>query len=215
MEDSIQSKLIYTNLQLDNASEMINKGQFEQSYKLCLYLKELLEKVHDLSDPSFSYAFFRLAGLFVDLGNRDSNLESSQIGLEIMESNSFEHCLTRDSYYYCLANAKGNLTQSDSNNYCKTDVSKIERFSEVGSLLLKATMIRRKNKDVLSPQVMVNMGINLYLQYRFSEALSLFDKVNCMGLDIPESWVNRSECLALLNQITEVFSIQQYIVEFR
>lgn len=31
MEDSIQSKLIYTNLQLDNASEMINKGQFEQS----------------------------------------------------------------------------------------------------------------------------------------------------------------------------------------
>ena len=210
MEDSIHSRVLYTNLQLDNASEMIDKGQFEESYKLCLYLKELLEEVHDLTEPSVSYAFFRLAGLFIDLGNRNFNLESSHIGLEIIESNSFENCLTRDSYYYCLANAKSNLTQNESNNHWKTDVSRIERLSEIGSLLLKATMIRRRNKDILAPQVMVNMGINLYQQYRFSEALSLFDKINCMGLDIPESWVNRSECLALLNQITEVFSIQQY-----
>ncbi|WP_372815588.1 LA2681 family HEPN domain-containing protein [Psychrobacter sp.] len=210
MEDSIHSRVLYTNLQLDNASEMIDKGQFEESYKLCLYLKELLEEVHDLTEPSVSYAFFRLAGLFIDLGNRNFNLESSHIGLEIIESNSFENCLTRDSYYYCLANAKSNLTQNESNNHWKTDVSRIERLSEIGSLLLKATMIRRRNKDILAPQVMVNMGINLYQQYRFSEALSLFDKINCMGLDIPESWVNRSECLALLNQITEVFSIKQY-----
>lgn len=210
MEDSIHPKIIYTNLQLDNASKMINEGQFEESFKLCLYLKELLEEGHDLTEPSFSYAFFRLAGLFVDLGNRNFNLASSHMGLEIMESNSFENCLARDSYYYCLANAKSNFTQHESNNHCKTDISRIERVSEVGSLLLKATMIRRKNKDILSPQVMVNMGVNLYQQYRFSEALSLFDKVNCMGLDIPESWVNRSECLVRLNQITQVFSIKQY-----
>ena len=36
MEDSIHSRVLYTNLQLDNASEMIDKGQFEESYKLCL-----------------------------------------------------------------------------------------------------------------------------------------------------------------------------------
>lgn len=209
MQDSIHSRVLYTNLQLDNASEMIDKGQFEESYKLCLYLKELLEEVHDLTEPSFSYAFFRLAGLFIDLGNRNFNLESSHIGLKIIESNSFENCLTRDSYYYCLANAKSNFTQNESNNYWKTDVSRIERLSEVGSLLLKATMIRRRNKDILSPQVMVNMGTNLYQQYRFSEALSLFDKVNCMGLDIPESWVNRSECLISLNSITKMHTVQQ------
>ena len=117
MQDSIHSRVLYTNLQLDNASEMIDKGQFEESYKLCLYLKELLEEVHDLTESSFSYAFFRLAGLFIDLGNRNFNLESSHIGLKIIESNSFENCLTRDSYYYCLANAKSNFTQNESNNY--------------------------------------------------------------------------------------------------
>lgn len=210
MEDSIQSRVLYTNLQLDNASKMIDKGQFEESYKLCLYLKELLEEVNNITEPSFSLTLFKLAGLFVDLGNMAFNLEAAHIGLEIMESNSFENSLTRYSYYYCLANAKSNFIQNESNNHFKTDVSRIERLSEVGSLFLKSTIIRRKNKDILLPQVMVNMGINLYQQYRFSEALNLFDKVNSMGLDIPESWVNRSECLVLLNQITEVFSIKQY-----
>ena len=45
MEDTDYSKITYTNLQLANASKMIEKGQFEESYKLCLYLKDLLEEV--------------------------------------------------------------------------------------------------------------------------------------------------------------------------
>ncbi|WP_394210720.1 LA2681 family HEPN domain-containing protein [Psychrobacter piscatorii] len=209
MEDSIQSKITYTNLQLDNASKMIDRGQFEESYKLCLYLKELLGEVSNPTEPSFYYTLFRLAGLFVDIGHMASKKEASYIGLEIMESDSFENCLARDSYYYCLGNAKGNLIQSTSEKQVDIDVKLTRQLSEVSSLFLKAILICRVKRIETKPQYLVNLANNLKQQYRISEALALYDQVIAMNLDIAQAWVNRSECLISLNSITKMHTVQQ------
>jgi len=89
MKDTNYSKIIYTNLQLDNASEMIDKGQFEESYKLCLYLKDLLEEVSNSTEPDFCSTLYRLGMLFVDLGNMASNNKAAELGINIMESGVF------------------------------------------------------------------------------------------------------------------------------
>lgn len=209
MEDSIQSKITYTNLQLNNASKMIDRGQFEGSYKLCLYLKELLGEVSTPTEPSFYYTLFRLAGLFVDIGHMASKKEASYIGLEMMESDSFEHCLARDSYYYCLGNAKGNLIQSAYENQVDIDVKLTRQLSEVSSLFLKAILICRVKRIETQPQYLVNLANNLKQQYRISEALALYDQVIAMNLDIAQAWVNRSECLISLNSITKMHTVQQ------
>lgn len=209
MEDSIQSRVLYTNLQLDNASEMIDEGQFKESYKLCLYLKELLEEVNDINEPSLSLALFRLAGIFVDIGHMASKAEATYIGLEIMESDSFENCLTRDSYYYCLANANRNIIQHKYGNSLASDIKSIPELSKVNSLFLKAILTCRVERTDVQPQYLVNLANNLKQQYRFSEALALYDQVIAMNLDIAQAWVNRSECLISLNSITKMHTIQQ------
>lgn len=209
MQDSIQSKVLYINLQLGNASEMIDKGQFEESYKLCLYLKELLEEVSNITEPSFSLALFRLAGVFIDIGHMASKAEATYIGLEIMESDNFENCLSRDSYYYCLANANRNLIQHKYNNTLASDIKSVPELAKVNSLFLKAILNCREQGVQVQPQYLVNLGNNLKQQYRFSEALALYDQVIAMNLDIPQAWINRSECLILLNNITKINTIQQ------
>lgn len=209
MEDSIQSRALYTNLQLDNASEMIDKGQFEESYKLCLYLKKFLEEFQDITEPSFSLAFFRLASVFIDIGHMAFNAEATYIGLEIMESDSFENCLTRDSYYYCLANANRNMIQHKYGNSLDSDIKSLPKLSKVNSFFLKAILTCRKQEIEAQPQYLVNLANNLKQQYRFSEALALYDQVIAMNLDIAQAWVNRSECLILLNSITKMHTIQQ------
>lgn len=209
MEDSIQSRVLYTNLQLDNASEMVDRGRFEESYKLCLYLKELLEEVSNITEPSFSLAFFRLAGVFIDIGHMASNAEATYMGLEIMEADNFENCLSRDSYYYCLANANRNLIQHKYNNTLASDIKSVPELAKVNSLFFKAILNCREQGVQVQPQYLVNLGNNLKQQYRFSEALALYDQVIAMNLDIPQAWINRSECLLLLQKVTNSTSIQQ------
>lgn len=209
MEDSIQSRVLYTNLQLDNASEMVDRGRFEESYKLCMYLKELLEEVSNITESSFSLAIFRLAGVFIDIGHMASKAEATYIGLEIMESDKFENCLSRDSYYYCLANANRNLIQHKYNNTLASDIKSVPELAKVNSLFLKAILNCREQGVQVQPQYLVNLGNNLKQQYRFSEALALYDQVIAMNLDIPQAWINRSECLLLLQKVTNSTSIQQ------
>lgn len=209
MKDTNYSKIIYTNLQLDNASEMIDKGQFEESYKLCLYLKDLLEEVSNSTEPDFCSTLYRLGMLFVDLGNMASNNKAAELGINIMESGVFANILTCDSYYYNLGNAKSNLIRSASGDQLDTDVELIKQLVEVSSLFFKAVLSCRKQSIDTQPDYLVNLAINLQRQYRFPEALALYDQVIAMDLDIPQAWTNRSECLSVISQINNFSSIKQ------
>ena len=209
MEDTDYSKITYTNLQLANASKMIEKGQFEESYKLCLYLKDLLEEVSNSTEPNFCSTLYRLGMLFVDLGNMASNNKAAELGINIMESEVFASILTCDSYYYNLGNAKSNLIRSAFGDQLDTNVELIKQLVEVSSLFFKAVLSCRKQSIDPLPDYLVNLAINLQRQYRFSEALALYDQVIAMNLDIPQAWTNRSECLSVISQINNFSSIKQ------
>ena len=94
------------NFQLESASRMIDLGNFNQSFDLCLDIETALRKKVDKDDTQYSYTLYKLGMLFVDLGNMASNNKASELGIDIMESEVFANILTRDSYYYNLGNAK-------------------------------------------------------------------------------------------------------------
>lgn len=197
------------NFQIESASRMIDLGNFTKSFELCLDIYTTLRTTVNKDDIQYSYSLYNLGMLFVDIGHMASKNEASYVGLEIMESDSFENCLTRDSYYYNLGNAKSNLIQRPSDEQIYNDVKLTRQLSEVGSLFLKAILTCRVEKTEAQPQYLVNLANNLKQQYRLSEALALYDQVIAMNLDIAQAWVNRSECLISLNSITKMHTIQQ------
>lgn len=197
------------NFQLESASRMIDLGNFNQSFELCLDIETALSKKVDKDDTQYSYSLYKLGMLFVDLGNMASNNKASELGIDIMESEVFANILTRDSYYYNLGNAKSNLIQSSSRDQLDTDVELINQLAEVSSLFFKAILSCRKQGVDSQPEYLVNLAINLQKQYRFSEALALYDQVIAMNLDIPQAWTNRSGCLSVISQINNSSSIKQ------
>lgn len=197
------------NFQIESSSRMIDLGNFTKSFELCLDIHTTLRTTVNKDDIQYSYLLYKLGMLFVDIGHMASKNEASYVGLEIMESDSFESCLTRDSYYYNLGNAKSNLIQRPSDKQGHNNVKLIKQLSEVSSLFLKAILTCRVERTDVQPQYLVNLANNLKQQYRFSEALALYDQVIAMNLDIAQAWVNRSECLISLNSITKIHSVQQ------
>lgn len=195
--------------QLESASRMIDLGNFNKSFELCLDIHTTLRTTVNKDDTQYSYSLYKLGMLFVDIGHMASKKEASYLGLEIMESDSFDNCLTRDSYYYNLGNAKSNLIQSVSDDKINTDIKLTRQLSEVNSLFLKAILSCRKQRVDAQPEYLVNLAVNLQRQYRFSEALALYDQVIAMNLDIPQAWTNRSECLSLISRISNFSSIKQ------
>ena len=197
------------NFQIESASRMIDLGNFTKSFELCLGIHTTLRTTVNKDDVQYSYSLYKLGMLFVDIGHMASKNEASYVGLKIMESDSFESCLTRDSYYYNLGNAKSNLIRSSSRNQININVELIKQLAEVSSLFFKAILSCRKQGIDSQPEYLVNLAINLQKQYRFSEALALYDQVIAMNLDIPQAWTNRSECLSVMSQINNFSSIKQ------
>lgn len=195
--------------QLESASRMIDLGNFNKSFKLCLDIEAVLNDSIDKDAAQYSFLFYKLGMLFVDLGNMASNIKASVLGITIMESDNFEDILARESYFYNLGNAKSNLLKTESKDETVIKVELVRQLSEVSSLFLKAILTCRVKKIEAQPQYLVNLANNLKQQYRLSEALALYDQVIAMNLDIAQAWVNRSECLISLNSITKMYTIQQ------
>lgn len=195
--------------QLESASRMIDLGNFNKSFELCLDIEEVLNNAVNKDSAQYSFLFYKLGTLFVDLGNMASNIKASVLGITIMESDNFEDILARESYFYNLGNAKSNLLKTESKDETVIKVELVRQLSEVSSLFLKAILTCRVKKIEAQPQYLVNLANNLKQQYRLSEALALYDQVIAMNLDIAQAWVNRSECLISLNSITKIYTIQQ------
>ena len=194
--------------QLESASRMIDLGNFNKSFELCLDIEEVLNNAVNKDSAQYSFLFYKLGTLFVDLGNMASNIKASVLGITIMESDNFEDILARESYFYNLGNAKSNLLKTESQDETVIKVELVRQLSEVSSLFLKAILTCRVKIEA-QPQYLVNLANNLKQQYRLSEALALYDQVIAMNLDIAQAWVNRSECLISLNSITKMYTIQQ------
>lgn len=192
--------------QLESASILIDLGEFDDSFKLCEEIRRNLDALPYKSEIH-SLLLFKLAGFYVDLGNRDLNEEAARIGLNLLNSNNFEDNVPSYEYYYNLANAKSNFISQ--NNDLNIDATMVQEYSEINALLWKAVLAHKNERKSVHPYYLINLGLNLQKQYRISEALAIYDQVISLGYDIPEVWVGRSECLSLLRKVSETYSIKQ------
>lgn len=191
---------------LINLVKRVDAGDFPQAFSGAT---TLLKEIESIANKEFRDRFlFNISGLFIDIGGMAVNERSSEIGLKLIEENkdAFISISGEAEYYYNLSNAKSNLIkESDPFNHT---FKSIEQLIEIKSLLWKSIKTHRKNSKPTPPQTLVNLANILKRQFRLSESLYFYDRVNQLNLDIPQAWINRSETLKTLNKVSGSFSLQ-------
>ncbi|MEB0044116.1 MULTISPECIES: LA2681 family HEPN domain-containing protein [unclassified Pseudomonas] len=191
---------------LINLTRRVDAGEFSEAFSGSV---DLLKEIELISNKELRDRFlFNISGLFIDIGGMAGNERSSEMGLNLIEENksAFMAISGEAEYYYNLSNAKTNLIK-ESNPFNHTFES-IEQLIEIKSLLWKSVKTHRKNGEPTPPQTLVNLANILKRQFRLSESLYFYDRVNQLSLDIPQAWINRSETLKILNQVSGSFSLQ-------
>uniref|UniRef100_UPI003BA08FD8 LA2681 family HEPN domain-containing protein n=1 Tax=Aeromonas jandaei TaxID=650 RepID=UPI003BA08FD8 len=195
-------------MQLDIMSKNIELGNFDEALRgadtLYQQIQNRLER-----DYLFFITMSNIASIFIDIGHMKCCCNSSRKGLKILIDYKTDIIkqIGEDAYFYNLSNAKSNLIIE--NNPFNHSFSTIEQLIEIKSDLWKAIKISNgRNGKVIEPTYMVNLGNCLKRQFRIVEALSYYDQVNSLHLDIPQAWINRSETLKVLNMISNTYSIE-------
>ncbi|ACE83393.1 LA2681 family HEPN domain-containing protein [Cellvibrio japonicus] len=194
------------NKEISKLSRLIDEGEFEKCF---IKAKKTLKKAENLENKNIQAHFLlNISAILVDLGAMQPNQEAAKFGLKIMEENkdTFMRISGDGDYYYNLSNAKVNLITDKNpfNNTFKT----IEHLIEIKSLLWRSLKSHKKQSDFIPPQVLVNLANILKRQFRITESLYFYDHINSLDLDIPQSWINRSETLMMLNQISGSYTFQ-------
>ncbi|WP_370678805.1 LA2681 family HEPN domain-containing protein [Comamonas sp. GB3 AK4-5] len=188
--------------------ELIDQGYFDEAFSgvEAIYINFI--NCFDKGDIFFKI-IARAACIFIDIGHMKPCVESSKKGLSILEKFKDEIVdqIGEDAYFYNLSNAKSNLiVEKDPFNH---SFSNIEQLVDIKTDLWRAIKISEKhNFGQADPTYIVNLGNSLKQQFRIAEALECYDSVNLLDLDIPQSWINRSETLLVLNQVSHTYSIQ-------
>ena len=187
-------------------STLIDKGEFVEAKQLCAQLHAELDKTDEWADAHYKI-LFNLAGFYIDIGHLSNARDLSVLGCEIMEENAerFVKVVAPESYFYNLANAKTNLVSVE--NTLDLSFENIEELVEVKNYLWRAEKETRKAGG-RRPEILVNLANTLKRQCRISEALRYYDIVNSENRDIPQSHVNRSDALKLLNVVSETYSFK-------
>jgi tetratricopeptide (TPR) repeat protein len=188
-------------------SHSIDQGDFDFAFD---GMTSLLEKVKEAKLPNREHILMlsNVAGAFIDIGHMGSNFHAAKVGLDILEAHEDEliKYIEEDTYYYNLSNAKSNLIKEK--NPFNQSFETIEQLVELKSYLWKAIKHSNKNKGGYPPTYKVNLGNALKQQFRIVEALECYDEINRLEQDIPQPWINRSETLMMLNQVSNTYSIQ-------
>ncbi|NMG72855.1 LA2681 family HEPN domain-containing protein [Parazoarcus communis] len=195
-------------LELKRLSEAVSLGQFDEAMN---GVDILYQQVNEGAEKDALYftIISNIASIFIDIGHMKPCFGSAKKGLDILNEHKNEviEQLGEDAYYYNLSNAKSNLI-SEKNPFNHT-FSSIEQLVEIKTDLWKAIKsFKDINAGKIEPTYIVNLGNSLKQQFRIAEAMECYDLVNTLNLDIPQSWINRSATLIMLNQVSNTFSIQ-------
>lgn len=195
------------NEEMSAISALIDAGQFQEALN---HTNSLLENVENNppDDHIYNQIMFNIAACLVDIGHMHGDEGAASKGLSIFEENqnAFIDGVGERHYYYNLANAKSNMV-GEKNPYKQT-FDTIEQLVEHKSCLWKAIKASREEDGPDISTHIVNLGNSLKQQFRIVEALTCYDEVNLKNEDIPQSWINRSETLMMLNTVTGSYSIQ-------
>ncbi|MEP0174600.1 MAG: LA2681 family HEPN domain-containing protein [Paraglaciecola sp.] len=194
--------------QIISLSRLIGLGQFDQALSGMKALQQSVDDVKSEGDIYYS-SLANVASLLIDIGQMKPCIASTKAGLAILTDHKERMLdyLGEDNYFYNLSNAKTGLIEEP--NPFKHSFSTIEQLVDIKTDLWKAIRFQRENdKDDIEPTFLVNLGNCLKRQFRLVEAIECYDQVIAMGFDIPQAWLNRSEALLMLHQVSNTYSIQ-------
>lgn len=185
---------------------LINAGSFDSAYK---NVKKILEGLDDLNIIRANRIIIlsNLAGNLIDIGGFSNKKSIAEEGLNIFIKNKEDilTITTESSYYYNLAN--GMSAVLDCNTHVDADIDTFIKLNEVKNNYWKSFKFSREEGDV-HPELMVNLGNALKKQYRISESMDYYDQAIAIDDSIPQAWVNRSETLELLNDLSTTYTIK-------
>lgn len=149
--------------------------------------------------------YFNLAAQFIDVSTYLRDIEGINIGIKILEDNFqyFEEHF-QSNFYYNLANAK--LAIANDFGYTDDEINfkNIDLYNDVKNLYWKAFKVIKKEEDFeLYCQNLINLANTLKQQYRFSEALQIYNIMIEQKVDYPQAWLNRSSCLEQFDQLLD------------
>jgi tetratricopeptide (TPR) repeat protein len=194
--------------EIDRLSNMVDKGMFDAAFDGVEAISAALDGNVD-HDAVYFRIISAVASLYIDIGAMKPCKTSAEKGLSILTlyPNEIAEQIEQHTYYYNLSNAKSNFIE-DKNPFNHT-FSTIQQLIEIKTLLWKAIKsCETAHKIQVDPTFIVNLGNALKQQFRLTEALDCYDRVNSLQLDIPQAWINRSETLMLLNEVSGSYSIQ-------
>ncbi len=188
----------------ENISDLITLGAFLEAEQAAI---NLLEEIESKDDGSQAFVIFKfnVAGFLVDIGhalnNRGYALKAVEI-FEVLES-EIEGVIDSHQYFYNRANAKCNIVEQVST--FDLTFSSIETLVEAKNDYWKSIKEARKVNEEF-PEQYVNLANCLKRQFRLSEALWYYDSIRELAPEIPQSWINRSEALLMLNTVSNSYS---------
>ncbi|MCA9732052.1 MAG: hypothetical protein H6696_16365 [Deferribacteres bacterium] len=194
--------------ELTRLSDAVGLGQFDIAINGADLLYQQVNESTD-KNATFFKIMSNIASIFIDVGHMRPCDTSTRKGLNILNDNKYEiiEQIGDDAFFYNLSNAKSNLI--DMKNPFGHTFSTIEQLIDLKGDIWKAIKsFNDNNAGQIAPTYIVNLGNSLKLQFRITEAMECYDLVNSFNLDIPQSWVNRSAALIMLNQVSNTFSIQ-------
>ena len=188
----------------DNISHLIDLGAFLEAEQATIDLLKQIERKDDGTD-AFVIFNFNAAGFLVDIAHALSNREHARRAVKIFGSleSKIEGAIDSHLYFYNLANAKCNIV--DQKSTFDLSFSSIETLVEAKNDYWKSIKEARKIGEEF-PEQYVNLANCLKRQFRLSEALWYYDNIRELAPEIPQSWINRSEALLMLNTVSNSYS---------
>lgn len=183
---------------------LIQEGAFDSAYINVKKLLKDIEKWHSNNTNKIKI-ISSLAGYLIDIGSFSRNKSIVNEGLDILK-NKKEDILaitTESSYYYNVAN--GMSATLDFNPHLDANIDDFIQLNEVKNNYWKSYKHSKKEGGI-HPELMVNLGNALKRQYRISESLDYYGQAIAIDDSIPQAWVNRSEALELLNELSSTYS---------
>jgi hypothetical protein len=183
----------------------VNTGDLASAYSGSLALLARISATPQ-SSPGHYAMLFNVAGLLIDIGALQLNAEATELGLKLMTEHEEAMLKVVDpaGYYYNLSNGVSNQVFNSNDT---ASFHTIEKRVAQKNLIWKAIKYAQDHDERAPPEYLVNLANSLRQQFRFVEALGYYDDVNRLGVDIPQSWVNRSMALIVQNVVSGSYTI--------
>lgn len=189
-------------LELQKINEAINT--ISNSIDQCEWIDALLDCERILSELNKYDAssivlqlYFNLASQFIDAGSFSKNETAVSKGIQILEQN-YEYYKKEygNNLFYNLANAKISIANNFGYKNDLIDYKESQLYSDAKNLYWQVfKTIDKESAPNLYYQNLINLANTLKQQYRFSEAMYIYEKIAQTKLDYPEAFINRSTCL--------------------